>query len=311
MSDMNSQFDLPEDEEVSDVLQRWCALSALQRKALLGLANEVQTSSDLIEKSVSGLSENFLDLATLAQGQAKRISDFADETTRIEYDGRHLSISDVFSSLEDSLTSVVVKILNLSKNTVQITYSLDDMDQKVQTLYENNKSNPETSSLLLGMMNDLECAKNNVKGIATIDVSDNLDVKDRLSSLMSYLILQSQNMEETLNASAEDSRILSKNIGDIVTKMQFQDRTSQRLDLISTSLNVLSDTLNEMEASSLPLIGEEMEHQRNSEWIEKMISNMHLGEMRERFVKHLMFDQPVDNETRVDHVEPSDDIEIF
>lgn len=318
MNNPKSTINLPEDADVSDVLMRWCALSNIQRRALLGLANEVQTSAELVETSVSGLSNHFLKLASLAQNQAKRINDFADETTRVEFEGHHLSLSEVFSSLEGNLTSIVRKIIDLSKNSVNLSYTLEGIDEKLHALYAEHKDVSSIAEPIQDLINELNLAKDDLKKVATIDVSENFNLKDRLESLMSYLILQSQNMEDTLNTSAEDSKILSEHIANIVTKMQFQDRTSQRLALICSSLKVVGETLKEMEEASLSMIGSEQNEDQNTLWINEVISGMHLGEMRERFVKHLLFDETdnmyddvTENKKSIDHAEASDDIELF
>lgn len=316
--DIKRQSDLLEDVDVVNDLQRWCALSKIQRRALIGLANEVDTSSGLIERSVSDLSDHFLLLAKLAQGQATRISDFADETTRVEFEGHQASISDVFSSLDESLSLVVSKILNLSKKSVNVCYVLDDMDKKIESLRSKLEDDAAVGPEVQALKDDLKVAKNDFKEIAEIDLSHSIMIKDNLANLMSYLIVQSQNMEETLNESAKDSRVLSQNIAEIVTKMQFQDRTSQRLGLISSTLSVISETLSEMETGSSQHIGERGANDDNVQWIETMVSNMHLGEMRERFVNHLMFDESselfeggLENEASVEHAQASDDIELF
>jgi|GEM_PF-1994404 len=318
MNDPKSHINLPEDVDVQDVLMRWCALSNIQRRALLGLAKEIQTSSDLVESSVSGLSDHFLKLATLAQNQSKRINDFADDATRVEFEGRHLSLSEVFSSIEDNLAAIVHRVIGLSKNSVHLSYTLEDIDEKLHSLYDDHKGDASVTERVQDLRNGVKLAKDDLKDIATVDISENFNLKDRLESLMSYLVLQSQNMEQALSTSAEDSKILSEYIADIVTKMQFQDRTSQRLSLICSSLKVVRETLKEMEVSSLSVIGSKQKEDQNTLWIDALISDMHLGEMRERFVKHLLFDETdnmyddvTENEKMVDHVEPSDDIELF
>ena len=201
---------MADQDDINKVLAHWHGLSNVHKKTLHALSKEVVMASELIETSVDGLSERFLELASLSQKQQRKI---------------------------DS---------------------------------------------------------------ANIDVEGTKEAK------------------KTLKEASEHSVEISAMITDIVTGLQFQDRTSQRLSHISSTINVMADMLSEMDAQAMAMMKSEYSSKENKEWLEKMISDMQLGEMRERFVKHAMFD---DSETlfsesnsedkTVEHSEASDDIELF
>lgn len=126
-------------------------------------------------------------------------------------------------------------------------------------------------------------------------------------------------LKDRLQETSETSRQLSQNISEIMTAMQFQDRTSQRLGHISAALLVIVDMLGEMEKESCEQQGTDKVVEPDRVWIEQMIQSLHLEEMRERFIKHTLLDptcEQVENKSsggdlKVEHADASDDIELF
>lgn len=126
-------------------------------------------------------------------------------------------------------------------------------------------------------------------------------------------------LKRQLEETSVTSQRLSQNISEIMTAMQFQDRTSQRLGHISAALLVIVDMLGEMEKESCEREGGNKVVEPDRAWIEQMIQSLHLEEMRERFIKHTLLDptcEQVENKTsggdlKIEHAEASDDIELF
>lgn len=230
------------------MLQHWCDLSNVERRALIALAKEIDTASHLIENSISDLSEHFLHLAGLAQNQSSQISCFVE------------NLSDQLETAEDKLKEI---------------------------------------------HKDLKSGK-------AISETDLMDVIDLISQT-------NRNIEEgRLPEPTKTSDEISDGISDIVTKIQFQDRTSQRLGHISATLRVVVDMMKEMETETSPRGIQSEEAPQDNRWMMKMIADMHLGEMRERFLKHALFDtcdtlfdEPTMIEEKADHAEASEDIELF
>jgi hypothetical protein len=59
----------------ADLLRRWMSLSELKRRSLHALACELTTTSDFVERAADELSQEFLDLARLAQRQKALVAD--------------------------------------------------------------------------------------------------------------------------------------------------------------------------------------------------------------------------------------------
>lgn len=153
-----------------------------------------------------------------------------------------------------------------------------------------------------------------LKEVATIDMSDNIMAKERIQDLMETLVAQNEHFSHVIEGSAEDSRKMSKTIGNMITGLQFQDRTSQRLGLISETLSFLSNACDQLDTDTKNTIPGLSETELNMGWVDEMIGDLHLGEMRERFMRHAVMgadEGAPEKEGGVAHSEASDDIELF
>lgn len=148
-------------------------------------------------------------------------------------------------------------------------------------------------------------------------------ISDHFMQVAQLASLQSRILEKEVCAPQDHDRLkeisteLCEKIHLLVTQMQFQDRTQQRLDLIGTTLNVLGRMMQELSHNTEPDSGKTLLPE-DKEWLEETISRMHLGEIRERFVRHALFDgtqdlfdHSLDQRKEVDHATSSDDIELF
>lgn len=153
-----------------------------------------------------------------------------------------------------------------------------------------------------------------LKKVAAIDMSDQIVAKERLEKMMRGMVDQNQRFTETLSDSAQVAEAISKDISGLVTGTQFQDRTKQRLENIIGTMTVLSDaagSLRDETQLSLPLVRQDT--RVDEEWLRAVVEKCTLGEMRERFVRHMLFDEAPDSDTEQEGTADSSggDIELF
>ena len=191
-----------------------------------------------------------------------------------------------FSIVADEVRALSQSISDLS---VQIR---DEIDAVIRSVSEGRKS---------------------LLAVTTIDMSDNILSKERMGRIMESLISRSEDFSQTINHSAESSTKISAQISEMVTGLQFQDRTSQRLGLISDTLNIMGQAGEDLKTQTEIIAGVDITPELDHAWMDSMISGLHLGEMRERFVKHALYDEeytPEDN-SNDELQEAEDDIELF
>lgn len=177
---------------------------------------------------------------------------------------------------------------------------------------EIDRISDEIGSRMREISTSVELGQDKLKTVSTIDLSDNILVKEKLEKILTSLMEKNKEMEMTLYSTADDSKEISKNISSIVTGMQFQDRTVQRLALISQVMGVLSTIGNEAEQSVYEILPDLKDREFDESWLQEIVKEMFLGEMKERFINNVMLKGEIDSPVEeVEHVEASDDIELF
>ena len=158
-----------------------------------------------------------------------------------------------------------------------------------------------------------------VQEVATVDMSDeNLNANHRVQSVMQSLVDQNARFVEMLQRTAVATEKVTEDVSAAVVGLQFQDRTKQTLENVTGALQVVAGALVDLREKSIRQAGvdhaaEDVDHA----WLNRIIEQCTLGEMRERFVEHLLIDEGAAAAAR----EPSpaaraqassdDDIELF
>jgi methyl-accepting chemotaxis protein len=129
-----------------------------------------------------------------------------------------------------------------------------------------------------------------LKDIATIDMSDeNLQSNARINLMMQSLVEQNSRVGGVLQRTASSAEKIANDVSGAIVGMQFQDRTKQRLENVNDVIRVLAGSLDDMRAHSARAIpvghrNDDVDHA----WLHRMIERCTLGEMRERFVEHIL-----------------------
>ena len=157
-----------------------------------------------------------------------------------------------------------------------------------------------------------------LREIATLDMSEHIMAKDRLDSLIAALIAQNQAFGSILGTTAESSAEMSHTIAQLITGMQFQDRTKQHLAQVIDGLNVLSDaSLSMQQAAWAQFPGVFQEGAIDQDWLQRLIDRQLLGTVKQRLLAQLLTqgDGPADRANCASGVSEEDglagDIELF
>jgi methyl-accepting chemotaxis protein len=130
--------------------------------------------------------------------------------------------------------------------------------------------------------------------VATIDMSQNLLAKDRLEVLMSSLISRSDNLTQVVADAIREAEVISADVDGMVTGIQFQDRTRQRLEHVVDTLHVVDQALEELkETTGTHLPATNGGPQMDVEWVKKLLDRFTLGELRARFVAQILEGVPM------------------
>ena len=156
-----------------------------------------------------------------------------------------------------------------------------------------------------------------LRQIATTDMTPQMEAKERVDKTMSCLVEQTHQFERVLEGTSGASQEMSQVIGRMVTGMQFQDLTKQRLEHVADSMSIVTAGLEDLVASTRATIPDGVDVPFPQEWLDGLLGRFTLSEMRQRFVRRLLMEGTALDEHGIldaDHEEPQSgggDVELF
>ncbi len=126
--------------------------------------------------------------------------------------------------------------------------------------------------------------------IAETDMSPQMLAKERVDKTMESLVEQTALFQRVLSNTASSSEHISKNIGTMITGMQFQDYTKQKLEHVNDCLRVLDAALETLEIETRQVVPPTLQPEIPSAWIDQLLGRLTLSEVRQRFVRKLLLD---------------------
>lgn len=323
------------EEEATAFLQRWLGLSAVQRRALEGLINEIAIASGDVESNVQGLSRRLQSVAGAAREQAATVQDLVASIQAVRLDNEVIPLQEVASSLGDTLTGLDGKITLLSSRGASMSTALngvlgelksvessvaqiDKINRQTNLLALNAKIEAarageagrgfsvvadevrelaktvnELSALIRGQIgtisSGLHASHDLLRDIASVDRSDeSVDANARIKTIMRCLVEQNARYAVVLQQTAETTERINRDVSAAVVGMQFQDLAKQRLENVNGAIAAVGKVMGEMHDQTAHATGAEVAEQRaDKEWVERMLAQCTLSEMRNRLARHI------------------------
>lgn len=291
-----------------------------QLREILASANQISLDGEAVDLSVV-----FNDLQVNLEGLVDRVIKVSEQGVTMIY-----NLEDLLGNVE-AAEECVREIQDITKHTNLLALNakieavrageagagFSVVADEVRQLSKNiaslsNRINEQMNAVSAGVQKGHEM----LREVTTLDMSDNILAKEKIQIVMQSVIDQSQVFGDILGNSLDRSQNISNLIGTMTVGMQFQDRTAQRLSLIRETLSFLSEICTDLENQSLQENPDVMATEQGLDWLETMVSQMHLGEMRERFIRHALkgegaMDLDAQGDSSVAHQNASDDIELF
>jgi methyl-accepting chemotaxis protein len=141
---------------------------------------------------------------------------------------------------------------------------------------------------LKGLMDGIAHGHTTLQRVATIDLSDNILAKERLEVLMKALLRRGASLESIVADAVKEAEMISADVDGMVTGIQFQDRTRQRLEHVVDALHVIDQAIEEIKSSTTTSLPELVGAVPDIEWVKKLLERFTMSEMRARFVAQLL-----------------------
>lgn len=294
-----------------------------QLREILASANQISLDGEEVD-----LSTVFNELQANLEGLVDRVIKVSEQGVTMIY-----NLEDLLGNVE-AAEECVREIQDITKHTNLLALNakieavrageagagFSVVADEVRQLSKNiaslsNRINEQMNAVSAGVQKGHEM----LREVTTLDMSDNILAKEKIHMVMQSVIDQSQVFGEILGTSLDRSQDISNLIGTMTVGMQFQDRTAQRLSLIRETLSFLSEICGDLERKSREEFPDVQATEEGLAWLETMVSQLHLGEMRERFIRHALTgegdsgleEMPESSSEGVAHQDASDDIELF
>lgn len=128
-----------------------------------------------------------------------------------------------------------------------------------------------------------------LKRVATVDMSENIMAKDRLEVLLLALVNRSDNLSAIVGDAVREAAQISSDVDGMVTGIQFQDRTRQRLEHVVDTLHVIGQALEDIRGRTKAVVPElSGEPGSDAEWVKGLLEKFTMSELRARFVAQLL-----------------------
>lgn len=145
---------------------------------------------------------------------------------------------------------------------------------------------------LKGLTDGIAHGHATLQRVATIDLSDNIMAKERLEVLMGALLRRGVSLETIVADAIKEAGMISADVDGMITGIQFQDRTRQRLEHVVDTLHVIDQALEEIKSSTATALPELAVGVPDTEWVKKLLDRFTMSEMRARFVAQLLDGKP-------------------
>lgn len=153
-----------------------------------------------------------------------------------------------------------------------------------------------------------------LRQIATTDLSPQLLAKERIDKTLAGLMDQNQRFQDVLAETAALSGRTAETISSVVTGMQFQDLSKQRLEAVLDSMAVLRAGLEDLSGrtrQARPALAPALPEG----WPDRLFSQVKLTAVRENFARRLLEGSALDEIGALDPTATADDaggdIELF
>jgi methyl-accepting chemotaxis protein len=194
----------------------------------------------------------------------------------------------------------------LGKGFAVVANEVKELSKEIATLSKNMKEKIEIIN------NSVRKSHNTLQDIATIDMSSNIMVKQKIDDIMRNILTQNDVLIDNLNMSSSIAAKNANDINGVIVDLQFQDKISQHLTNNSDALLVIiKHLLNHLDGKDC-----KMKIDINDEELQEVFSKLKLSELKQNLTNLFLQYDNISNPESVIAANDSDksdedDVELF
>lgn len=327
--------DAEENRQLRESLNEWIALAVVQQRVLNQIGNEIGLTSKYVEHHAVELTGNFRKLTDAALDQSNRVDVLTKIATGLSIEGQDVSIDQVASLLDASLSTVGTKVTEIASNATTLVETLALLSQTAASVtkcvVEIEKINKQTKLLALNatieaaragdagagfkvvadevknlsnetsnlsqriqthvqaLSQGIEQSGKRLKSVSTISADDSNATREKLTQLVTAVRTRDEQVTPIIEDASRAAKDISQNISSLVTGIQFQDRTSQRLQHAIDALNFMREASQSLSSQTQALLPDvRIEEDRVVASMQTLLKRFTLGEVRDRFITTIL-----------------------
>ena len=137
------------------------------------------------------------------------------------------------------------------------------------------------------IVNSVNSSHLTLQKVATIDMTENIMVRDQIDIMMKSILAQNEELTVVLNKAAQSSRATSASIGGMVMSIQFEDKVSQAISNTVEVLGVLSQIETGFQEAAHRALAGEGRLPVDADLCDRIIKGFKLSEFSNKFVANL------------------------
>ncbi|MBN67172.1 MAG: hypothetical protein CMM94_06375 [Rickettsiales bacterium] len=188
-------------------------------------------SVEVLYEPLAGAIDKILQVSKLAMSMVMTVSNAADNVERIE------GFIEQVQKLTKQTNMLALNTQIEASRAGEAGRSFRVIASEVKVLSTEIKDLSEEMQMEIGKVSGLiKEASNTVENLANYDMTENLELKERVDELIESVMKQNSQYSELLEQSMSASDRTANSINGLVVGIQFQDRTSQMLGDLSALL---------------------------------------------------------------------------
>lgn len=187
---------------------------------------------EVINKTISGAIEKILFVSKMSMAMVYSLDDAMNQAGEIEkYILKVQKITRQTSLLALNATIEASRAGEAGKGFAVVASEVKGLSQLIESI------SSEIKDKIMNIVSSVTGSHRILEEIATIDMSDNIMVKETVGSIMDALMKQNEDLSGIMKDAVSYSKQSAANITSLIMGIQFQDRSSQ---CIANSINVLT-----------------------------------------------------------------------